>query len=82
MGSGDLPGHAAALLKSMSGATGLRLGEIHLEIAASAAAWPVGSVRLGIHRPSSQCIGGGTTEMQRNVIAERLLGLPRAQQRP
>lgn len=25
------------------------------------------------------CIGGGTTEMARNVIAERLLGMPREQ---
>jgi len=25
------------------------------------------------------CIGGGTTEMARNVISERLLGMPREQ---
>ena len=31
----------------------------------------------GFHRLSSHGIGGGTTEMQRNAIAERLLGLPR-----
>jgi hypothetical protein len=25
----------------------------------------------------TSCIGGGTTEISRNVIAERLLGMPR-----
>ena len=33
--------------------------------------------RWGFRRLSSHGIGGGTTEMQRNAIAERLLGLPR-----
>jgi hypothetical protein len=79
MRAGELPGHAAALLKAMSGVTGERTGEIDLEVAgARAAAWPPGSAsRWGAHRLSSHGIGGGTTEMQRNAIAERLLGLPR-----
>lgn len=77
--SGDLPGHAAALLKAMSGVTSPRLGEIDLEIAGNdAIAWAPGeSNRWGIHRLSSHGIGGGTTEMQRNAVGERLLGLPR-----
>jgi hypothetical protein len=33
--------------------------------------------RWGFHRLSSHGIGGGTTEMQRNAVSERLLGLPR-----
>ncbi len=83
MRTGDLPGHAAALLKAMSGATGPRLGEIGLEVAGTrAAAWrPDGAcadgARWGLGRLNSHGIGGGTTEMQRNAIAERLLGLPR-----
>jgi alkylation response protein AidB-like acyl-CoA dehydrogenase len=79
MRSGELPGHAAAMLKAMSGATGPRLGEIDLDVAgARAAAWPPGGrPRWGVRRLSSHGIGGGTTEMQRNAIAERLLGLPR-----
>jgi alkylation response protein AidB-like acyl-CoA dehydrogenase len=79
MQTGALPGHAAALLKGITGLTGPRLGEIALEVAGPrAAAWPPGDLdRWGVHRLSSHGIGGGTTEMQRNAIAERLLGLPR-----
>jgi alkylation response protein AidB-like acyl-CoA dehydrogenase len=79
MKSGVMPGYAAALLKAMSGATGPRLGEITVEVAGSrAAVWRAGDPeRWGFHRLSSHGIGGGTTEMQRNAIAERLLGLPR-----
>jgi alkylation response protein AidB-like acyl-CoA dehydrogenase len=79
MQRGDLPGYAAALLKAMSGATGRRLGEIGVEVAGvRAAAWKSGDKRRwGIGRLSSHGIGGGTTEMQLNAIAERLLGLPR-----
>jgi alkylation response protein AidB-like acyl-CoA dehydrogenase len=77
--AGDLPGHAAALLKAMSGVTSPRLGEIALEVAGPlAAAWnPDEPEHWGLRRLSSHGIGGGTTEMQRNAVAERLLGLPR-----
>ena len=63
----------------MTGLTGPRLGEIDLEVAGSlGAAWrPDSNSRWGFHRLSSHGIGGGTTEMQRNAVAERLLGLPR-----
>jgi hypothetical protein len=79
MRSGELPGPAAALLRGMSGLAGVRLGEIALEVAGSrAAAWPKGDTsRLGHHRLSSHAIGGGTLEMSRNAVGERLLGLPR-----
>lgn len=79
MQDGELPGHAAAILKAMSGVTAPRLGEITLAIAGpTAAAWsPDDHSRWGFRRLSSHGIGGGTTEMQRNAIAERLLGLPR-----
>jgi alkylation response protein AidB-like acyl-CoA dehydrogenase len=36
-------------------------------------------VGLGFVIRQAACIGGGTTEMARNVIAERLLGMPREQ---
>lgn len=79
MRSGDLPGYAAAILKLMSGVTSPRIGEIELEVAGSrAAAWKAGDrVGAGFHRLNSHGIGGGTTEMQRNAVSERLLGLPR-----
>lgn len=79
MRSGDLPGHAAAMLKGMTGLIGPRVGEIDLAVAGSrGAAWAPGdTARWGFRRLSSHGIGGGTTEMQRNAVAERLLGLPR-----
>jgi alkylation response protein AidB-like acyl-CoA dehydrogenase len=79
MRTGELPGHAAALLKGMSGVTAPRHGEIALEVAGpAAAAWSADDDQgWGFRRLSSHGIGGGTTEMQRNAIAERLLGLPR-----
>lgn len=79
LAAGDLPGPAAAILKAMAGSVAPRNGEIDLAVAgARAAAWPTGTgERWGHHRLSSHGIGGGTTEMQRNAIAERLLGLPR-----
>jgi hypothetical protein len=36
-------------------------------------------VGLGYVIRQASCIGGGTTEMARNVVAERLLGMPREQ---
>jgi len=79
MGSGELPGVAAALLKAMSGVTAVRHGEIEVEVGGTrAVAWSPGERSpLGYRRLISHGIGGGTTEMQRNAIAERLLGLPR-----
>jgi alkylation response protein AidB-like acyl-CoA dehydrogenase len=77
--SGELPGQAAAILKAMVGSAGVRNGEIALEIGGtSSIAWPEDAPsRGGVRRLTSQNIGGGTTEMQLNGVAERLLGLPR-----
>jgi alkylation response protein AidB-like acyl-CoA dehydrogenase len=77
--SGELPGPAAALLKALVGYTAVRAGEIGIEVGGSASvAWRSSLPSpYGVSRLTSQNIGGGTTEMQLNAVAERLLGLPR-----
>jgi len=84
MASGALPGHAAAIVKLMSGKTGARrtalLSELAgpLGVAAERDAEIAFAVReAGLERVTLHNIGGGTGEMQANTIAERLLGLPR-----
>ena len=37
----------------------------------------VGQAGIGFLMRQAACIGGGTTEMSRNVISERVLGMPR-----
>ena len=84
MGSGALPAPAGALLKLFSATTVMRRCEIGLELAGRAAVtWPDGADtpgrRLGevsLWRQSLS-LGGGSNEMQRNIISERLLGMPR-----
>ena len=83
MQSGALPHHAAALLRLFSGMATTRRAAIAYELAAeSAVVWEPGAgsdaqVALGYLVRQAACIGGGTTEMARNVISERLLGMPR-----
>jgi len=79
---GVLPPIAGSLLRLNSGVTSVRRSQIAMEIAgADEAAWAAGDTgdhpaEQSIARQAS-CIGGGTTEMQRNLISERLLGMPR-----
>ncbi len=74
---------AAALGKLSGGSTGVRMATITNELAGSAAvAWTdedeqLGRQGVGFVMRQTACIAGGTTEMARNVISERVLGMPR-----
>ena len=81
--TGTMPDQASAIGRLFHGVTTARIMTITHEIAgAASAAWTDDDgdlVHAGPDFLSRQvsCIGGGTTEMARNVIAERVLGMPR-----
>jgi alkylation response protein AidB-like acyl-CoA dehydrogenase len=81
--TGLVSDQAAAVPRLFKGLAGARGRTIAFEIAGAAgAAWTEtdgAAVDRGIEFMMRQtgCIGGGTTEMARNVISERLLGMPR-----
>ena len=62
---------------------GVRKASIAFEVmGATAVAWSdeeedTGRVGARFLMRQAACIGGGTTEMSRNVISERVLGMPR-----
>jgi alkylation response protein AidB-like acyl-CoA dehydrogenase len=81
--TGTLPDQSAAIGRLFNGVTTARIQSIGFEIAGAAgAAWATDDGQLAfagsdfLMRQVS-CIGGGTTEMARNVISERVLGMPR-----
>jgi alkylation response protein AidB-like acyl-CoA dehydrogenase len=83
MAAGALPHHAAAMTRLFGGVTNVRRAAIAMELYGDAGVvWSPdeetsAQVGLGYVIRQAACIGGGTTEMARNVIAERLLGMPR-----
>ena len=84
MARGILPGSAGSVMKLYGAETVIRRAEIGLELSGEeAVAWPVGGettgARLGMHSLGRQgaALGGGSNEIQRNIISERLLGMPR-----
>ncbi len=82
MATGHFPPTAGAMLRLMGARSGVRRADMALEIAGSAAvAWHDGdpAAPVGVRFVGRQSIeiGGGTTEMQRNLISERLLMMPR-----
>jgi len=83
MATRSLSDQAAALGKLYHGTAGTRTSTIAMELSGAAggvwgeddgAAVDRGTAFL---MRQTACIGGGTTEMARNVIAERVLGMPR-----
>jgi alkylation response protein AidB-like acyl-CoA dehydrogenase len=83
MQAGQLPPTAGAIIRLFSGENATRRAEIGLEIAGShavaAAAGAAGGREFGdafLMRQAGS-LGGGSTEMARNIISERIIGMPR-----
>jgi alkylation response protein AidB-like acyl-CoA dehydrogenase len=82
MRTGRLPESAASILRLMAGLQGFRLREIAMEVAGTqgvmhSAGDPAGNLGQRWLAARISTVGGGSQEMQRNGISERVLGLPR-----
>ena len=82
MASGYFTEAASGIARLMHAVVGERIVDIRLELAgASAAAWSESDAEAGVGTSylmrQTGSIGGGTTEMARNNISERMLGMPR-----
>jgi alkylation response protein AidB-like acyl-CoA dehydrogenase len=71
-------------MKLFGATSSMRRAEIGIELAGpEAVTWPSGTTPTGqqigdwsLHRQGI-ALGGGSNEIQRNIISERLLGMPR-----
>jgi alkylation response protein AidB-like acyl-CoA dehydrogenase len=82
LNSGALPGPGGSLHRLYAATNSERQADIALEIAgAGAAVWEDGDLAglKGVEflQRQSGSLGGGSNEMQRNIISERVLGMPR-----
>jgi alkylation response protein AidB-like acyl-CoA dehydrogenase len=84
METGALVGPSAAITKLFTATSAERKTTIRLELAGSdALTWPTGAETIGrgagedfLERQATS-LAGGSNEIQRNLIAERVLGMPR-----
>jgi alkylation response protein AidB-like acyl-CoA dehydrogenase len=82
MESGYFPGPAGSLVRLFGGMAGLERASIALELSGGQAlVWNDdegdGEAGIAFIRRQASCLGGGSTEMARNLISERILGMPR-----
>jgi alkylation response protein AidB-like acyl-CoA dehydrogenase len=81
--NGAMSEHGAGLMKVLGGTAGLRAATLEFELAGiGAAAWAeddatFGGIGTAFLVRQVGMIAGGTVEMSRNVVSERLLGMPR-----
>ncbi|MEJ5254090.1 MAG: acyl-CoA dehydrogenase family protein [Acidimicrobiales bacterium] len=73
--SGAAPGPESSIIKLAWSATGQLLGEVAIDVLGMAALSGPWADELAQSRSLS--IAGGTSEVNRNIVAERVLGLPR-----
>ena len=73
---GDPPSSETSVNKLLRGALEIRMAELSLEVLGSSSQLegPWQNASLSFH---GTVIGGGTPNIQRNIIAERILGLPK-----
>ncbi len=82
--TGALPPASGSMTKLFHAVYGVKLAEAALQVGgAETVVWPEGSDGLGrvlgeasLSR-QAMCLGGGSNEIQRNIISERVLGMPR-----